>query len=387
METLSTLMNNEFFILWLDAIFFFIFLATTLYILFFIIFSKKKRSDEYPKAIKKSRFCILISLNYNNEDILDTIKNLIKISYPRDMYDIYIIPSTVVTDTTIQKIENLSAKIIVPTYKETITKAKSIEYAVNYLIDSGIDYDACVILEPGDTIDENFLMKVNDAYCCGCVAIQTHRITKYIKTAEDELVSISEEINNAIFRKGHTNIGLSSALMKAGMVFDIEILRKYINTTNSRTFEKQLEESFLKTRIYIEYLDEVYTYNSLNYKKDGSLHRKEQVSRKFKFSAKSMFLPIALLNNNWDYSDKLIQWLLPSRFLLILFIILFSVMSSLNDWTMSIKWWALLIILIITFISAIPDYLVNNKLFKSILLFPFIILKIVILKAYHIFIK
>ena len=386
METLSSLMDNEIFILWLDAIFFFIFLATTLYILIFIVFSKKKRKDEYPKALKKYKFCILIALNCNDEDIFITIKNLIKLSYPRDMYDIYIIPTNV-DESIIQRIANLSAKIIVPTYKETITKAKSIEYAVNYLIDSSINYDACVILESGDTIDENFLMKVNDAYYCGCVAIQTHRVTKYINSAEEELISISKEINNAIFRKGHTNIGLSSALMEAGMIFDIKLLQKYINTTNPGIFEKQLENTLLKKRIYIEYLDDVYIYNSVNYIKDGRMHHKYSSRKGIRFSASPVLLPIALLNNNWDYSDKLIQKILPSRYLLILLIALFAIISSLTNWTMSIKWWALLIILIITFISAIPDYLVNNKLFKSILLFPFIVIKIVSLKIFYIFSK
>jgi len=386
METLSSLMNNEILILWLDAIFFFIFLATTLYILIFIIFSKKKRKDEYPKASKKYRFCILISLNQNDEDILDTIKNLIKLSYPRDMYDIYIIPYNI-DDSIIQRIKNLSAKIIIPTYKGDITKSKSIEYAVNYLSDSGIYYDACVILESGDTLDENFLMKVNDAYESGCVAIQTHRITKYINSAEEELISISKEINNAIFRKGHTNIGLSSALMETGMVLDMGLLKKYINTTNSKIFEKQLEDTLLKKRVYIEFLDYVYTYDSVNYKKNGRIHHKYKNRHKIRFSASPLMLPIALLNNNWDYSDKLIQSILPSRYLLILLITLFAIISSLTDWTMSVKWWALLAILIITFISAIPDYLVNNKLFKGILLFPIILVKILFLKIFYTFFK
>ena len=50
----------------------------------------------------------------------------------------------------------------------------------------------------------NFLKKINAAFAHGYVAVQGHRTAKNMNTSWAILDAVSEEINNNIFRKGHT---------------------------------------------------------------------------------------------------------------------------------------------------------------------------------------
>lgn len=77
-------------------------------------------------------------------------------------------------------------------------------------------------------------------------------------------------------------------------------------------------------------------------------------------------LPIALLKGNWDYCDKLFQWAMPPRVILLGFIVLFSVFFTFFDWVLSIKWWFLLVLLGITFSIAVPDNLVDHRFRKAL---------------------
>jgi Cys-tRNA(Pro)/Cys-tRNA(Cys) deacylase len=78
-----------------------------------------------------------------------------------------------------------------------------------------------IILDGDNIIDQDFLDQVNDAFeIAATKAIQTHRISKNRDTAAARMDAIFEEINNAIFRRGHISCGLSAALAGSGTVFD-----------------------------------------------------------------------------------------------------------------------------------------------------------------------
>lgn len=61
---------------------------------------------------------------------------------------------------------------------------------------------------------------------------------------------------------------------------------------------------------------------------------------------------------------KLFQWLLPSRFLLILYITICAVAMTFLEWPLATKWYALLAVLFITFLMAMPEGEISRK-FRS----------------------
>ena len=86
-----------------------------------------------------------------------------------------------------------------------------------------------MLLDPDNDVDTDMLLKINDAYYSGCNAMQTHRIAKRRDTNIAVLEAVSEEINNSIFRKGHTGLGFSSALIGSDMAFDFKIFSQCVD--------------------------------------------------------------------------------------------------------------------------------------------------------------
>lgn len=73
---------------------------------------------------------------------------------------------------------------------------------------------------------------------------------------------------------------------------------------------------------------------------------------------------------NIDYCDKLFQWMMPPRLLLLGSIGFFACLSLFIHWEYSLKWWGLFIITGITLCLAIPDYLVDDRFKKAIRKIP-----------------
>ena len=237
-------------------------------------------------------------------------------------------------------------------------------------------YDNIIILDADNVVENDYINKINDAFYAGCSVIQTHRVAKNRDTNTAVLDAVSEEINNSIFRKGHTRLGFSSALSGSGMAFEYDIFKELIQGIDDTGEDKYMERKLLLRNIYIEYLQDVYTYDEkVRKNKDFYNQRRRWLATQTNnlFMGLSQ-LPSALFKGYWDYCDKLFQWMMPPRVLLLGFITLFACFLTMIDLSLSIKWWGLLILLGITFSLAVPDYLVDKRFKKAIASLPILFL-------------
>ncbi|EAL4092042.1 glycosyl transferase, partial [Campylobacter jejuni] len=108
------------------------------------------------------------------------------------------------------------------------TKIEALQKAIEYIEKGNLKYDNIVILDADNIVDPTYLSKINDALYAGCSVLQTHRVAKNRDSSVAVLDSISEEINNSIFRKGHTRLGFSSALSGSGMAFEYDLFKETI---------------------------------------------------------------------------------------------------------------------------------------------------------------
>lgn len=357
-----------------DAIMFLLFLIPVLYLFIFALFSLKKRNDIYPTAKKKYRFAVLFPAYKEDPVIHETIQSFLQQDYPREAYDIFVI-SDQMTDDTNRQLEDLSA-IVFKLEKDKSTKTYALQTAVQRIEEKGKAYDVVVIMDADNIVEKNYLNKINDAIYSGCSAVQTHRMAKNRDTSIAVLDAVSEEINNSIFRKGHTQLGFSSALIGSGMAFEYDLFKENIMKANDIGIDKQLEMFLLIDNIYIDYLENVLTYDE---KVRGKASFYDQRRRWLSNQFTNLFwglssLPKAMLRGNWDYCDKLFQWMMPPRIILFGFIILIAVLFSLFDFMLSIKWWGLLFLICVTFSLAVPDYLVDKKFRKAIVSIPILFL-------------
>ena len=201
-----------------DGILFVIIAGTVLYMGIFAVAALFHSKPEIPKAKRMNRFVILIPAYKQDNVIEQTVLSVLSQAYPQRMFDVTVI-SDHQEEITNMRLAQYPITLLTPDFEES-TKAKSLQYAILNLPEFKI-YDAVIILDGDNIIDQDFLDQVNDAFeIAATKAIQTHRISKNRDTAAARMDAIFEEINNAIFRRGHISCGLSAALAGSGTVFD-----------------------------------------------------------------------------------------------------------------------------------------------------------------------
>lgn len=366
--------KQEYAFLLIDAILFLLFLIAVLYLFIFAAYSKKKPLYCYPPAKKKHRYVILFPAYMEDDVIIDSVQSFFKQNYPRELYDVIVI-SDQMTEETISVLKKTTAKIT-QILDPMSTKINALQEAIKNIEQENLSYDMVVVLDADNIVNPDFLEKINDAFYSGCLAIQTHRIAKNRDTNTAVLDAVSEEINNAIFRKGHTRLGFSSGLSGSGMAFEYELFKNMIQGVDEIGEDKYMERKLLLQNIYIEYLEDVYTFDEkVRGKKEFYNQRRRWLATQFSnlFSGISQ-LPKALLSGKWDYCDKLFQWMMPPRILLLGFVILIACLLSVINIFLSFKWWGLLLFIGITFSLAVPDYLVDKQFKKAIISLPILFL-------------
>lgn len=352
-----------------DAVLFLLLSIPVIYLFICALFSLGKYKNPYPPAKIQHRFLVLFTVLRNGKEVINSINHFLDTqAYSRDKYDIAVAATQLPEEDLITLLQ-MPVNIVVPD-KEQCTKVYAIQQVMERY--SPEEYDVIVIFNSDNIIVSNALEFFNNAYYSGCDSIQAHRMTENLTTSIAVLNATSEEINNNLFRKAHARMGFSSALIGSAMAFDFTMFHEIAPTLKGSDLSKAMETALLQQNIYTEYLEEVVCYSKKEESANGyEAQRKGWLRSQYSstiFALKR--LPLALLKGEWDYSLKLFQWLMPSRFLLIALITLCAAGITLLDWTLCLKWYILLGIIILTFLIALPEGEVNKRFKHSFWALP-----------------
>ena len=356
---------------WTDFIVYFLFLCSVSYLLIFSIASLKSQKIIYRKAKRQHRFLIIFTAYEIDKRIQDSIDAFSKQTYPKSNFDLVII-SKIISESARHLLENAPV-VLMKSASNQHFRAEMIESAINEM-DS--NYDEIVIMNHGNTVEPNFLEEINNAFYAGGMALQTHRILNNPQTNTSILNAISEEINNSIFRRGHVRLGLSSGLNGSGMAFHYAWFKKYIGKIRQTSLTKELEILLLRQGIFIQYLENIYTYDQ---KPDSISEFNKQrqnwyTAKRFTLKDATKDFPKALMAGNFDYCNKIFQWIMPSKFILLFLICIAAFIMIIVKWSLSIKWFLLLIVLLLVFDLATPSKLRNLRSILALIAFPVLFL-------------
>lgn len=346
------------------------------YPLIYSLASLGTRKSSYPKASTQHRFAILFPAYKEDRVIESVVQSFLKQNYPQNLYRIIVI-SDHMQDSTNERLSQLPITLLKANYQDS-SKAKALNFAMDHF--QRDQFDIVVILDADNIVDPNFLQEINKVFDAGVQAIQAHRTAKNRNTDIAVLDGLSEEVNNSIFRRGHVRLGISSALIGSGMAFNYQWFHDNVKHLSTSGEDKELEVLLLKQRIFIEFLDEVYVYDEKTQGEKGFYNqRRRWLATQFaQWGLVFKDLPKAIFSGNIDYSDKLIQWMLPPRLILFGGIIVMGCIMQIIDWPLALKWWGLFLIMGITLCLAIPDKLVDDHFKKSINKLPLLFLMMVI---------
>ena len=346
------------------------------YPLIYSLASLGTRKSYYPTANKQHKFAILFPAYKEDRVILPVVESFLQQHYPQELYKVIVI-SDHMQETTNERLAQLPITLLKANY-ENSSKAKALNFAMDHF--GRDEFGAVVILDADNIVDTNFLLEINKVFDAGVQAIQAHRTAKNRNTDIAVLDGLSEEVNNSIFRRGHVRLGISSALIGSGMIFNYQWFHDNVKHLVTTGEDKELEVLLLKQRIFIEFLDEVYVYDEKTQGEKGFYNqRRRWLATQFaQWGRVFKDLPQAILSGNIDYSDKLIQWVLPPRLILFGGIIVMGSIMQIIDWPLALKWWALFLIMGVTLCLAIPDKLVDDRFKKSINKLPLLFIMMVV---------
>lgn len=355
-----------------DAILFLLLAIPVAYLLVYAIASLRKYKNPYPPSPQQHRFLVLFVVLRNGKEVIESVNYFLDTqAYPSDKYDV-VVAATQLSEEDLNTLLQMPINIVIPD-REYCTKIYAIQQAIQRY--SAKDYDAITIFNSDNKIVPNALELFNNAYYSGCDAIQAHRMTENLNTSIAVLNATSEEINNHLFRKAHTTLGFSSALIGSGMMFDFEMFQRISPRLSGSDFTKSMEIELLKENIYVEYMEEIICY--CKKAEDTSGYRKERqrwLSAQYRSTLLAFIqFPLAFLQGKWDFCEKLFQWMMPSRFLLIAYIIAGTAVMTFLNWPLSIKWYVLLFSLFLSFLMAMPEGEISRRFRKAFWSLPILI--------------
>ena len=345
--------------------------GTVLYIGIFAIASFIKRTQEQPRTKKQNRIVVLIPSFKQDAVIEQTVISVLSQAYPQRMFDVTVI-SDHQSEMTNMRLAQYPITLLTPNFAES-TKAKSLQYAILNLPEFKI-YDIVLILDADNIIEQDYLQKINEAFeIAATKVIQTHRVSRNRDTTAARLGAIFEEINNAIFRRGHINLGLSSALAGSGTAYDFNWFKTNVMKVKTAGEDKELEVLLLRQEVFIDYFEDIYVYGEkMRTTTKMNQQRGRWVSQQFQNVIRNIkFLPSAIFRKKYDLADKIIQWILLPRTTMMAIMILMSIILPFIYLTLVIKWWVLDSLVLFIFALVTPDYLVDEVWDHSFLRSPF----------------
>ena len=348
--------------------------GTVLYLGIFSVASLFSRETVQDKAKNQNRFAIIIPSHKQDKVIEQAVVSILSQDYPQRLFDVVVV-SDHQSEITNMRLAQYPITLLTPDFAES-TKAKSLQYAILKLPEFKI-YDIALVLDADNIVEQDFLTKVNDAFeTAATKAIQMHRISRNRDTAAARMGSIFEEINNNIFRKGHINMGISAALAGSGTAYDFTWFKTNVMKAKTAGEDKELEALLLKQGYFIDYFDNILLYGE---KKRTTSKMNEQHGRwtlqQFQNLLKNIrYLPGAFIRKQYDWADKLIQWMLMPRTSMIGIMMFMSVLLPFIYLTLAVKWWIVSSAVLFFFALATPDYLVDEMWDRTFLRSPFVTL-------------
>ena len=350
-------------------LFFFVFL-TILYMVFFSLASLFNKPHDIPRAKNQNRFIILIPAYKEDKVIIHTVNSILSQSYPQRLFDVVVI-SDHQNEMTNMRLAQYTITLLTPNFEKS-GKTKSLQYAILNLPAFKI-YDIVVVHNADNLVEPEFLTQLNDAYeAAGTKAIVTHLLPRNRDTSAARLSTIFEEINNSIFRRGHITLGLSSALMSSGVAYEFNWFKTNIMKVRTQTEDKELEAALIHQRIFIDYFDHIHVYNERKREaQEFNRQRRNWIFEQVKSLAKNIkYLPSAIFNQQYDWVDKIIQWMLLPRSIMFVILLVMSIILPFIYFTLVIKWWMIAVIWGFSLAFATPNELVDSHWDKDFIMLP-----------------
>ncbi|MBB6633640.1 glycosyltransferase family 2 protein [Cohnella thailandensis] len=203
-----------------------IFLLIGAYQVVLSLFGWHRKKEKIARPPTKS-FALLVAAHNEEAVVGALVENLLKLRYPRELYDIFVICDNC-SDGTAEVVRRYpgvyACERVMPNKRG---KGFAIEWMLKELWKRPKVYDAVVMFDADNLVATDFLAYMNEDLLSGYRVIQGYLDTK---NPHDSWVSAANGINywfcNRLWQLPRHNVGLSNYLGGTGMCFDAALLKE-----------------------------------------------------------------------------------------------------------------------------------------------------------------
>ena len=218
----------------------------------------KNNSKIKTSKIKKKIACIIPARN-EDKVIGNLLESLNNQNYPKELYDIFVLPNNCIDNT-----ENVAkekfAKIINCDNIYAKSKGDVLRHAFDYLRE--YDYDAYIIFDADNIVHPEFIEKMNNVLCAGYRLAQGYRDSK---NPSDSWISGSYSlhymIQNYFLNKARMNINWSSFINGTGFMISKDLIEEKGYSSNTMTEDIELSVKCAIGNEKIAFAEEAITYD------------------------------------------------------------------------------------------------------------------------------
>ena len=317
------------------------------YLFAYALLSLMYRKREFSGG-EDLRIITLVPAYHSDLTIMDTARAAAAQSHPRHRV---IVISDGMSPETVGALRAIPVEVMEVSFRQS-SKARALAEAMGRLGED--EADIVTILDADNIVSREYASTIAGAFAGGCRAVQLHRTARNRDTSTAVTDALSEEINNAIFRKGHVAAGLTSALIGSGMAFGYGWFREAVKGLETAGEDKELELMLLKQGIKVAYIDgetvlDEKTRSDANY----SRQRRRWISTQFDCLGRAA-RSFSSAADHIGMADKMLQWSLPPRMVLLGTLALMTLLCTVLDFSHCLKWWILAIMALATIALAAP---------------------------------
>ncbi|MCE5220804.1 MAG: glycosyltransferase family 2 protein [Clostridium sp.] len=202
----------------------FVFVITCYYLVLGLIglFRKQEKKNYTPK----NKFALLIAAHNEEVVISSLIESMLKLDYPKDMYDVFVIADNC-TDDTAKIAKGYGVNVCERFSEDKKGKGYALEWMFAKLFKSENKYDAIAIFDADNLVHKDFLKEINSKLQDGYKVVQGYIDSK---NPEDSWIAAAYSIafwtQNRMFQLARANVGFSNQIGGTGFVVETNALKK-----------------------------------------------------------------------------------------------------------------------------------------------------------------
>lgn len=196
----------------------------TSYALYYLIFALVgiKHSKPIPKFAPKHKLAVVIAARNEAPVIGNLIESLMQQNYPRDLYDIYVVPNNC-TDQT-KEVAEAAGAFTFSCPLPVKSKGDALTQVFDYLMQHHT-YNAFCVFDADNLVHADFLEEMNNALCAGAKLAQGYRDSKNpYDTPISGCYSIYYWMVNRLYNNSRSQLGLSALINGSGFMVRADLL-------------------------------------------------------------------------------------------------------------------------------------------------------------------